>query len=304
MTTIACTRIGPVTVWTAATRGKFPDGNQLLVRGSDTAVVLDTHRVSLELDAELACADLMVLGHVHEDHMVGIGRFSDRPIHVHEADVAAARSWEGLAAHYGYDEASLGPLHQHVFDEFLWQPCPDAIPYRNGSRWDLGGVSIEAVHMPGHTAGHCVLMIEPGGIAFLGDIDLSSFGPYYGDACSSLADFRTTLARIADLPAQCWITSHHKGIITSRASFLSQLAAFEAMLDTRESRILHLLESGPMALNELVAAGVMYRPGTATEGWMRCAEGRCVQQHLDELTASGRVIEETPGHFVPSRSAI
>ena len=40
-------------------------------------------------------------------------------------------------------------------------------------------------HMPGHTAGHTVLLVEPEGVAFIGDIDLTGFGPYYGDACSS-----------------------------------------------------------------------------------------------------------------------
>ena len=28
---------------------------------------------------------------------------------------------------------------------------------------------VRAVHLPGHTAGHCVLLVEPQGIAFIGD---------------------------------------------------------------------------------------------------------------------------------------
>jgi glyoxylase-like metal-dependent hydrolase (beta-lactamase superfamily II) len=277
--------------------GKFPDGNQLMVTGSDSTVALDTHLISLSLDAELDRADLVILGHVHEDHMVGVGRFCDRPLHVHEADAAAARSWDGLAAHYGYDEGSLETLRRQVIENFHWQPRPDAIAYRDGARWDLGGVSIHAIHMPGHTAGHCVLMIEPAGIAFIGDIDLSSFGPYYGDASSSLADFRSTIRRLAELPAQAWITSHHKGVVNSRESFLQQLDSFAGRIDLRESRILDLLEPRPMSLDEIAAAGVMYRPGTIREGWMRCAERRCVSQHLAELLASGRVTEVAPGLF-------
>ena len=49
-----------------------------------------------------------------------------------------------------------------------------------------------AHHLPGHTAGHCALVVESEGVAFIGDIDLSGFGPYYGDATSSLADFRAS----------------------------------------------------------------------------------------------------------------
>ena len=64
----------------------------------------------------------------------------------------------------------------------------------------LGGTRVRAVHLPGHTAGHCVLLVEPQGIAFIGDFDLSSFGPYYGDASSSLEQFEATLALLTELP--------------------------------------------------------------------------------------------------------
>jgi glyoxylase-like metal-dependent hydrolase (beta-lactamase superfamily II) len=239
----------------------------------------------------------MILGHVHEDHMVGIGRLEDRPLYVHEADVAAARSWDGLARHYGYDAQALEPLRLKVFGEFCWQERSDALAYRDGMRWDLGDVSIQAIHMPGHTAGHCVLLIEPGGIAFIGDIDLSGFGPYYGDACSSLRDFRLTLARMAALPAKVWITSHHKGIVRSKEAFLEQLQGFAARIETRSERIVSLLSGQPGSLDDLVSAGVMYRPGTASEGWMRCAERRCIEQHLVELLDQGRVREVLPGQF-------
>ncbi|NIP74260.1 MAG: MBL fold metallo-hydrolase, partial [Gammaproteobacteria bacterium] len=72
---------------------------------------------------------------------------------------------------------------------------------------------VRAVHMPGHTRGHSVLLVEPGAIAFIGDIDLSGFGPYYADACSNLAEFRSTLERIEHLEARAWITFHHKGVV-------------------------------------------------------------------------------------------
>ena len=37
-------------------------------------------------------------------------------------------------------------------------------------------------------------------LLYLGDIDLSSFGPYYGDAWSDLEDFERSLARVRDMP--------------------------------------------------------------------------------------------------------
>ncbi len=84
---------------------------------------------------------------------------------------------------------------------------PETPVIRLGASWDLGGgVAVRAIHMPGHTSGHCVLLVEPGGVAFIGDIDLSSFGPYYGDATSSLADFRRQRpATLAELVAHRFV---------------------------------------------------------------------------------------------------
>ena len=281
---------GPVTVWPGRSAGKYPDGNQVIVRGSDSIAVFDTPLVSQTLPASSGFdeADLIVLGHVHEDHMAGLGRLAHVPLHVHQGDLEAARSWPGLAVHYGYEQTVLDDLHAKIVSEFGYQPRPDALGYQDGACWDLGGVRVQAIHLPGHTAGHSVLLVEPEGIAFIGDIDLSSFGPYYGDATSSLAEFRRSLARIADLPARRWITSHHKGVISSRDEFLQLLAAFAARIDTREARILELLSNGPQTLDDLTRIRVVYRP-EAAELWIESAERHSIRQHLDELLATGRV---------------
>ena len=231
-------RLGAVSVYPGEKSGKYPDGNQVMVRGKDTLAALDTPLVANRLGSELRDAELVVLGHVHEDHMAGLHLLRHAPLHVHEADVDAARSWDGLARHYGYAPNVLGGMKAKIESEFHYAPRPDAQAYQDGAAWELGGgVTLRAIHMPGHTSGHCVLLVEPGAIAFIGDIDLSSFGPYYGDATSSLAAFRRTLAAVRNIPAKVWITSHHKGVITERATFLSLLQAFAARLDAREEEI-------------------------------------------------------------------
>ncbi len=208
-------RLGPVSVYVGEKSGKYPDGNQVTVRGADTLVAFDTPLVANRLGEELLAADLVVLGHVHEDHIAALHRLPHARVCVHEADVEAARSWAGLARHYGYAPAVLQGMRCKIEREFHYAPRPDALPYRDGATWSLGGgVTVRAIHTPGHTSGHCVLLVEPEGVAFIGDIDLSSFGPYYGDATSSLAAFRRTLQAVKEIPARAWITSHHKGVVT------------------------------------------------------------------------------------------
>lgn len=285
-------RLGAVEVYLGEKSGKYPDGNQVVVRGGDTRVAFDTPLVANRLGRELLDADLVILGHVHEDHMAGLHRLPRARIHVHEADLDAARSWEGIARHYGYGPQVLAGMRTMIEQKFHYAPRPDAQPYRDGAAWDLGGgVSVRAFHTPGHTRGHCVLVVEPGGVAFIGDIDLSSFGPYYGDATSSLAEFRRTLVAVKDIPANVWVTSHHKGVITERATFLSLLSAFAGRLDAREAAIADYLRRQPATLAELVEHRFLY-PKALDDLYYADAERRTIEQHLDELAAAGRAVQE------------
>jgi hypothetical protein len=141
-----------------------------------------------------------------------------------------------------------------------------------------------------------VLGAEPDGVAFIGDIDLSGFGPYYGDASSDLADFRRTLAKLPEIPAKVWVTSHHRGVYTDRERFLNDLAAFTAKIDERERRLLDLLKERPRTLSELVEERVLYPKGY-DEIWVLDAERRTISQHLGELIVAGRVQVEDNGAY-------
>ena len=285
-------RHGAVSIYPGEKSGKYPDGNQVTVRGADSLAAFDTPLVANRLGRELLDADLVILGHVHEDHMAGLHRLRHAPLYVHEADVAAAQSWEGLARHYGYAPEVLAGMRTKIEREFHYVPRPDAQTYPEDASWNLGGgVTVRAIHTPGHTSGHCVLLVEPGGIAFIGDIDLSSFGPYYGDATSSLAAFRRTLEEVKNIPAKIWITSHHKGVITDRETFLVLLKAFASRLDAREEAIADHLRRHPSTLAELAAHRFVY-PADRDDLYYADAERRTIEQHLEALALGGRAVQE------------
>ena len=292
-------RFGPVAIHLGDKSGKYPDGNQVIVHGAETRVAFDTPLVANRIGPEFDDVELVILGHVHEDHMAGLHRVPRARVQVHEADVEAARSWEGLCRHYGYDDAAvLDALREIVDRDFHYHPRPDATAYASDTTWDLGGgVRVRAHHLPGHTSGHCALVIESEGVAFIGDIDLTGFGPYYGDGTSSLADFRRTLRDVAALDARVWVTSHHRGVLTDRAQFLQHLAAFGARIDERSERLLGMLADGPRSIDELVATRLIY-PSDYAEIWIDAAERRTIGQHLDELLAEGRVRADEQGRFV------
>ena len=282
-------RFGAVCVVLGHRSGKYPDGNQILVQGSDTRVAFDTPIVTNTIGKDFDDVDLVILGHVHEDHMAGLHRVPHARVEVHEADLVAARSWEGMKAHYGYPEDVLADYRQVMERDFHWQPRPDAQPYAHGAQWDVGGgVRIRAHHLPGHTSGHCALVVESEGLAFIGDLDLTGFGPYYGDATSDLAQLRRSLKEVAQLDARTWVTSHHRAVITERALFERDLARFAAKVDERSDKLLAFLRDGPQSIEQLARRRVLYPP-TYDAPFVHSVECRTVALHLEELMGQGRV---------------
>ena len=162
-------------------------------------------------------------------------------------------------------------------------------------------MQVRTIHAPGHTRGHSIVHIQPDDVLYLGDIDLSSFGPYYGDAWSSLEDFERTLEMVHGLPARCYATFHHVGTLEDREAFVARLDRFAAVIERREQALLAFLAE-PRTLAEIVAHRFVYRPQDAV-AYADPVERRSMSQHLDRLTAAGRVEQPEPGRFVARPAA-
>jgi glyoxylase-like metal-dependent hydrolase (beta-lactamase superfamily II) len=134
-------------------------------------------------------------------------------------------------------------------------------------------------------------VVEPDGVAFVGDVDLSSFGPYYGDHWSDLDDFVASIARVRDLDAAHYVTFHHKGIVSGRAEFVRQLDAFASVIGQRDDRLLTML-ARPRSFADLVDEGIIYRPGTRPDNFGDSVERRSIEMHLTRLVGDGAVVVE------------
>ncbi len=148
-------------------------------------------------------------------------------------------------------------------------------------------MSLRVIHTPGHTRGHCCFLIEPDGILFLADIDLTGFGPYYGDDWSDLAAFGRSLDLVRDIEAAHYVTGHHIGLLEDRAAYLVRLERYGQRIADRERRLLEYLEQ-PRTMDEIVAHRFVYRPQDAAAGIPK-VERRSMELHLDRLKEAGRV---------------
>ena len=73
---------------------------------------------------------------------------------------------------------------------------PIAMRLQDGDEINLGQTKIKVIHTPGHTVGHCCFWFPEPEILFSADIDLSDFGPWYGNACSDLASLDNSLEKL------------------------------------------------------------------------------------------------------------
>ncbi len=288
-------RLSPrVSVLMGADQGAYPSGNSLLVRGTSESVLIDPSVDVVARGGAPLAIDAVINSHAHEDHIAGNGLFRSARIHVHEADLPGVSSLEGLLSIYGLEGETRERFGQTLVEQFHFTPRPDARGFRDGHVFDVGETRIEAVHLPGHTRGHSGFRISER-VFFLSDIDLTGFGPYYGDAWSDLDDFEESLRRVRDEDADYYVTSHHKGVIEGRADFVERVDAFAAVIERRHAAMLEFMVE-PRSVDEMVEHRFVYRPHVETL-FANPVERRSAELHLARMLARGEAREVEPGRF-------
>lgn len=287
--------LGPVTVLTGLEKGKYPHGNSMLVQGSHQTILIDPSLTVADRGAP-GQIDRIFLSHVHEDHVPGMSRLKDVPVSCHEADAVGLTSIDGLMSMYGLPPAVEKEFRQEVIEDFSYEPRSDVSTFSDGEVFDLGEVEIQVIHTPGHTRGHCAFLIPQARTAFLGDIELSGFGPYYFDAHSSLDSFEHSLNRCRSLDADHFVTFHHKWVISGREVFLQMLDDFENVISKRELAMLDFM-SEPKSVNDCASHRFVYRP-SVDMNFVDHVETRSAQIHIARMIKQGRVLEVSEGSYL------
>jgi glyoxylase-like metal-dependent hydrolase (beta-lactamase superfamily II) len=283
-----------VTVLVGPDNGAYPSGNSLYVRGAAEALVIDPSVTVVHMGGAPGDVDVVLNSHSHEDHLAGNGFFADARVHVHHEDLPGVFSVDGLMDVYGWQGDVRDHWAKTVQEEFFFTPRPDATGFVDGDIFDLGGVTVEAVHLPGHTRGHSGFRVSSG-VFFLSDIDLTGFGPYYGDAWSDLDDFEASLHRVRDEDAAFYVTFHQKGVIEGREQFLQMLDRFAEVIPRRHAAMLDFLAE-PHSIEDMVAHRFIYRPHV-TLGFVENVERRSAELHVRRMLARGEAAEVEPGRY-------
>jgi len=125
------------------------------------------------------------------------------------------------------------------------------------------------------------------------DIDLSPFGPWYGNPECDITLFKNSIARIMELPAEVYLSSHARPI--KNPYIKKRLHAFRAFFDERDRQILGLLSQSPlMGIEDLVRLSPFYDADHASvsDELLWFGEEQMIRKHLDGLMDKGLVVRE------------
>ncbi|WP_418280528.1 MBL fold metallo-hydrolase [Halorubrum sp. DTA98] len=306
------------------------ENDAYLLDGETTALVdtgVATPDVRAEFEAGLAAygvdvsdVDAVLLTHWHPDHAGLAGEIqaeSGADVFVHEADAPLV---DGSGTQLIDDPA----LQRETFDRWGMPDGPrerlvdffaevstglrgrdaDVTTFVDGDRIEVAGVELEAVHLPGHTAGLTAFAFDPRAVpghepvagpdavapeeAFTGDAVLPRYTPNVGGAdvrvAEPIADYAASLARVVDRDFDAAHPGHRE-----RIDAPSHRAA--EILDHhrhRTRRVVDVLDrEGPRTawetsaelFGDLSGIHVLHGPGEASA-------------HLEHLTAAGVVARD------------
>jgi hydroxyacylglutathione hydrolase len=280
-------QFGPVRFIPGKRSGRYPYSHSLYIE-ADTKVLIDAASDEKRL-RELRDGpgvDAVWLTHWHEDHFKYLHLFDDRELWISEKDATPLDNLEDFFDAYGMNSTERQAWIPIMEQAFHFKPRK---PHRifNGQRIvELGGVTIEIIPTPGHTPGHCALFFREEDILFLGDYDLSEFGPWYGDRDSDIDEVIASVNRLRAIPARIRIASHEQGVFPEEPGALWD--RYLAVINRREQKLLDFLKQ-PRNMNDIVDACIIYGRKREPAIFYDFGERAMMGKHLVRLIRRGTV---------------
>ncbi|MHA1925518.1 MAG: MBL fold metallo-hydrolase [Candidatus Thorarchaeota archaeon] len=281
-------------------KARFPEANSLLIddeiltlvdAGSDMGQVSKTLKT---LGHRLEDIERLILTHFHLDHKhhsEEIHMISGCEVICHPLSDKGIETFQGMAEYYGI-------THHPVFDTWKvmvkgWIPPIHGDYTVTGHYEDMksissGEVDLFPLHLPGHTLDHTCFGINGFETIFLVDIDLTGFGPWYGNEVSDIRAFQDSVERVMKLEPKKGISSHLLDPVTD--DLCSRLREFLDAFEVRKARILKNISEGYDTLEKLARLPTIY-PRIPDDVFL-VFEEFMVQKHLEVLVEDAKIAQD------------
>lgn len=284
------TSFGPIRLIPAPGKGRYPNCHSVYIEDAGVLIDPGSDRERLQLMRDRGEIRTIWLTHWHEDHQTHLDLFPELPLWIGEHDAPPLGDLEVMLDWYGMADPSERDFYRDFLQEkFHIRPRTIDRMLKDGDVIDLGCVTVEVIHAPGHTPGHLALYFREPQVLFLGDMDLTPFGPWYGDRDSNIDQIIETVERLRKIPAKAWLTSHEKGVYKENPGELWD--AYLQVIERREAQLLELLKSSP-TMEQIVNAWIVYGKEREPREFYEFGERSNIEKHLNRLVNAGTVVFE------------
>ncbi|MCP4692177.1 MAG: MBL fold metallo-hydrolase [Desulfobacterales bacterium] len=271
------------------TGGRFPFAFSFLVMGTDTHALIDTGCGDKACRAveEKYGVDLVINSHCHPDHVSGNHLFAGNELWIPEERASETGAVATLARRLlGPDPVIMANWENFVRSELGMRDYAHTRTYTDKERLDFGGITLQAIHTPGHLDDHYCFWEQEANILLTFDMDLTTFGPFYGNPEADIPLFRSSLEKIIAMRPDVVVSSHRFPV---REHVEEELRAFLDKFKRNRDRVASVLDA-PRTLEEVCALKPIfgkYIPGLEViYGYF---ERHMVEKHLEGMEKDGLV---------------
>jgi len=268
--------------------GKYPFNHSLYLEGADCRVIIDPSCGMQKMTdlKQKEGVDQVWLSHWHEDHMTFLCLFKNSGLRISERDFPPLTDLEVFLDWYDIREPHLREMWRSVMlSSFNYQPRKEAL-FFNDEKIDLGSLKVQIIATPGHTPGHLSFYFPEEEVLFLGDYDLTTFGPWYGDLYSSIEQTIESIHKLKSIPARRWVASHNNGLFEKNPGKLWD--DYENVIYQREEKILDFLKE-PKTIDEIVCAWLIYGKAREPKEFFEFNERALVTKHIEHLERQSHI---------------
>ena len=249
-------------------RARFPQANSLLIDDEirtliDAGTSMKNIKSTLsDLNLSLKDIDRIILTHFHIDHKghaAEIQEIAECELLCHPLAVKGVKTFDGMVEYYGiagnryYNSwrTLLDTKFKHVNVDYNVTGT-----FNENKEIDCGATKLIPLHLPGHTIDHTCFGINDYQTFFLVDIDLTRFGPWYGNKVSDIEDFKESVEKVIELEPTTGISSHLINPVTEGLD--KRLKEYRAIFDEREARVIENIERGINTIEGLAKQPTIY----------------------------------------------
>jgi len=276
--------------------GRYPYSHSLLIND----YLIDTGISDRRIKKLKRTYDVknVLLTHWHKDHISGNNMLENAKFYCHPKDKFLIEDISKMNEYYGMIDTPSENDFDEAFEMLNMSNTKIDGEFEDGTIFNLDdGKKLSVIHSPGHSAGHCCFIELNSRIAFLADIDLTSFGPYYAGLDSSVMEFEDSIKKIIDLDIDIAVTSH-KGLFTGKKLVREKLNDFLSHIYERDELILEQLsETIPRNVEDLSHKNIIYKFYSNYENYEIVAEKIMFQYHFDKFLKNN-IIEPKDNGYV------